>query len=81
MSRLLIFMLTLGIVWILGRKYLTTLRQKKNQSVSSTTAIQPIETMVQCAFCGVYILKREAITVDQKVFCCEAHRQASREQQ
>ncbi len=77
MNRLLIFLFTLGIVWVLGRKYLTTLRQRKNQSVSSTT--QPIETMVQCTFCGVYIPKPEAIMVDQKVFCCEAHQQASRE--
>ncbi len=78
MNRTFIFLLILGIVWVLGRKYLIALRQKKNQSVSAT---QPIEMMVQCAFCGVYLLKQEAITVDQKVFCCEAHQQASREQQ
>jgi uncharacterized protein len=33
--------------------------------------------MVRCAHCGLHVPKREAVTRDERSYCCEAHRDAA----
>ncbi len=50
------------------------LRKNKQSSLSSGSA----EKMVSCDHCGLHIAQKEAISLDNKYYCSEAHRDAEK---
>ncbi len=80
MARILFFIFLAFLVWLAVR----TLGGSR-RSVDRTRAAEPatppgIETVTQCAWCGVHVPSGEAVTLaDGRVYCSEAHREAARQ--
>lgn len=80
MARILFFIFLAFLVWLAVR----TLGGSR-KSVDRTRADEPvtppgIETVTQCAWCGVHVPSGEAVTLaDGRVYCSEAHREAARQ--
>ncbi|PSJ16674.1 PP0621 family protein [Nitrosomonas supralitoralis] len=58
-------LIALLIYWILKGRH-----SKKNQNISHQDSI---EDTVNCAHCGIYLPKSEAISYQNKYFCCQEH--------
>ena len=69
MSRLLLIIAIVAVVYLLVRSY----RKKTPQREKPST-----EDMVRCAHCGVHLPKGESIEADGQSFCGAEHRDAHR---
>jgi uncharacterized protein len=72
MKYLILFVL-IGVVWWVWKK-----RNQSDQQSSQSHDPAP-QKMLVCAQCGVYFPERDGLSDGGKVYCCEAHRLASRE--
>jgi uncharacterized protein len=70
MSRLLLIIAIVAVVYLLIRSY----RKQAPQQQDKPSA----EDMVCCAHCGVHLPKGESIQADGKFFCGAEHRDAYR---
>ncbi|MBI1174501.1 MAG: hypothetical protein GC139_04445 [Sideroxydans sp.] len=69
MSRLLFLIAVAVVVYWLLKSYRERLPEDK--------AVDGVEDMVRCAYCGVHLPKSEGILADGRHYCSEAHRRAS----
>lgn len=69
MSRLLLIIAIVAVVYLLIRAY-----RKKTQQQDVTAT----EDMVRCAHCGVHLPKGESVQADGRYFCSAEHRDAYR---
>lgn len=69
MSRLLLIIAIVAVVYLLIRSY----RKKMPQQDVTTT-----EDMVRCAHCGVHLPKGESVQADGRFFCSAEHRDVYR---
>lgn len=67
MSRLLLIIAIVALIYLLVRSYRKQVPQKDKAAV---------EDMVRCAQCGVHLPKGESIQSGGKMFCCIEHRDA-----
>jgi len=65
--KLLLFVCVVAIIYVV-------LRAPARREEKKPLPGQP-QPMVRCAFCGVHFPESEAIHGDERIFCCEAHRQ------
>lgn len=72
MKYLILFAL-IGVVWWVWKK-----RNQSDQNVSQRPGPAP-QKMLVCAQCGVHFPEGDGLRDGEKVYCCEAHRLASRE--
>lgn len=71
MSRVLFFVLLALAIYLVWR-----LVQKK-QLASRQEESKPLRlAMVSCATCGLHVPRDEALSQDDRYFCCEEHRRA-----
>ncbi len=69
--RVLIYLAGIGlIVWIL-------IRLAKNPRTEKKTA-KPVDDMVRCARCGMFVPRHEAISDEERYYCCSQHRDEDR---
>jgi uncharacterized protein len=69
--RLLIYLVGIGLlVWILFR--LARKPKPGNRSAGQ------VDEMVQCARCGTYVPRKEAVQQGGRFYCCEEHREQDR---
>lgn len=66
--KLLLFLAFVAIVWWLWRK--------RSRATTAEPAIKPVEQMVRCAQCGVYLPEAESLVAEGRRYCSEAHRLA-----
>lgn len=66
MTKFLLFIAVLAVIYLL-------LRSSSRRSKEPPAAPRP-EAMTQCAHCGVHFPSAEAVSQDQRDYCCEAHR-------
>ena len=69
------FLLLLGIgifIWFLWRARL------RRGDMAEPARERPVESMVQCAHCGVHLPLSDSIPDGPHYFCCEAHRRQFR---
>lgn len=64
----------LGVVWWIWSKRKASVDSKP----SSTRRVPAEEKMVTCVHCGVHLPESEGLIDDGRIYCCEAHRAASR---
>jgi len=69
MSRLLLIIAIVAVVYLLIRSY----RKQAPQDKTITA-----EDMVRCAHCGVHLPKGESVEADGQFFCSTEHRDAYR---
>ncbi len=69
MSRLLLLIAIVAVVYLLIRSY------RKGESQERKLAV---DDMVRCAQCGVHVPKGESIQAGGQYFCCAEHRDAFR---
>ncbi|HYM48304.1 MAG TPA: PP0621 family protein [Burkholderiaceae bacterium] len=72
MSRVLFFVLLALAIYLAWR--LLQKKQLPRQDENANVARLP---MVSCATCGLHVPRNEALTQDERYFCCEEHRRAS----
>lgn len=72
MSRVLFFVLLALAIYLAWR--LLQKKQLPRQDGDANVARLP---MVSCATCGLHVPRNEALTQDERYFCCEEHRRAS----
>ena len=72
MSRVLFFVLLALAIYLAWR--LLQKKQLPRQDEKANVARLP---MVSCATCGLHVPRNEALTQDERYFCCEEHRRAS----
>jgi uncharacterized protein len=63
----------LAVVWWVWSK-----RQETVRSDSSARQDPAPEQMVACVHCGVHLPESESVKEGSRIYCCEAHRLASR---
>jgi uncharacterized protein len=69
--RVLIYLVGIGLlVWILFR-----LARKPK---IGTRSAGKVDEMVQCAHCGTYVPRKEAVQQNDRFYCCEEHRERGR---
>ncbi|MGE5385554.1 MAG: PP0621 family protein [Betaproteobacteria bacterium] len=66
--KFLLFLALVAIVWWLWNK--------RSHATTAEPAMKPVEEMVRCAHCGVYLPEAESIVADGRRYCSEAHRLA-----
>ena len=71
MSRIAFFVLLALAIYIGWRLF------KARQLPSKDAGSVPKLPMVSCAKCGLHIPRNEALTQDDRFFCCEEHRRAA----
>jgi len=76
--RALIWLLLGYILWQAVKKLYQQI-QKTQQQATTRRSLQSIP-MVRCQRCGLHIPKQEALNVDNRYYCCEAHKQAHLEE-
>lgn len=79
MPRLLLFVFIVLIVWLAVRMLGASRKQRDRDGAAEPTA-EPkgIETIRQCAWCGVHVPDGEAVSLpDGRLYCSEAHRDAA----
>lgn len=69
MFRGLIILAALIIIYLLVKRLLAQKLASRNKTAS------PSENMLQCAECGTFVPKNEAITEGEQSFCCNQHQQ------
>ena len=69
MSRLLLIIAVVAVVYLLIRSYRKPLPQKDKPTA---------EDMVRCAYCGVHLPRGESIQAEGNFFCGAEHRDAYR---
>ena len=84
MRSLLFFLLILGVFFVVMLAYSRFQAMRSNQAKPKEQNAQNSEKpMVQCAQCGVYLPKQDALSSpdnQEDFFCCEKHQQAFLEQ-
>lgn len=71
MSRILFFLLLALLVWFLFFKKKSAGRGEQE---SGSRGVPPVESMVQCAVCGLRLPEGEAIAEGGRHFCSVEHR-------
>lgn len=71
------YVLLLVIVVIVWQLLLKRARKRREAAPQE----QPMQEMVQCGHCGVYLPKAESVGDDERRYCSEAHRLADRSPQ
>jgi len=66
----LLLVLFLGLIWLLWRHRSRAAERPPAESE------KPEEAMVECAHCGVFLPRSEALAEAGRHYCSEAHRQA-----
>ena len=81
MSRILFFVFLAFLVWLAVRMLGSS--RKKRDVAEATEAAPPerrVETIRQCAWCGVHVPAGEALALpDGRLYCGPAHRDAARQ--
>lgn len=79
MSRILFFVFLAFLVWLAVRMLGSS---RKKRDVAEATDAPPerrVETIRQCAWCGVHVPAGEALALpDGRIYCGPAHRDAAR---
>ena len=50
---------------------------RRKRRTTSDSEVPRTQALAQCAHCNVRFPATEAVTAEQKVYCCEAHRAAA----
>lgn len=83
MARILFFLFLAFLVWLAVRMLGGSRKGIDRPQVDAQGSAAPppgIETVTQCAWCGVHVPHAEAVTLpDGRVYCSEAHRDAARQ--
>ncbi len=77
MGRILLIVFVAFVVWLVFR----TLR-RPGDALPKAPDAEPrrVETISQCAWCGIHVPPQEAVALpDGRVYCGDAHRDAARE--
>ena len=78
MSRILFFVFLAFLVWFAVR--MLGGARKKRDAVEAAPAERRVETIRQCAWCGVHVPAGEAASLpDGRIYCGPAHRDAARQ--
>ena len=87
MSRILFILFIVFLVWLLFRTVRT--RRPGDRATDAATdaagkarEAEPrrVETISQCAWCGVHVPPQEAVALpDGRIYCCDPHRDAARQ--
>lgn len=73
MSKFLLFLLVVGGIWWWRRRGAGGINHGR------PVAPRPVERMVACAHCGVYVPESQALLEDGRYFCCPEHRPSAGE--
>ncbi len=82
MARILLFIFLAFLVWLAVRTLGGARKGDRSRVDDQGAAPTPpvIETVTQCAWCGVHVPSGDAVTLaDGRVYCSEAHREAARQ--
>jgi uncharacterized protein len=77
MKYLLIFGLTIAVIWLWQGKRRSALNEKKRQQKPKTQSNPrqlPTTEIVACDVCSVHLPQTEALTSGHGIYCSEAHR-------
>jgi uncharacterized protein len=77
MKYLLIFGLTIAVIWLWQGKRRSALMEKTRQKKSKTQGHPrqlPTTEIVACDVCSVHLPRTEALTNGRGIYCSEAHR-------
>ncbi len=78
LTRLVIFLLLIFAGWYIWRNFLRPMLQAASNSDPQQGEEQPKALpMSRCDHCGLHLPDAEAIHEGDKIYCCEAHRQAA----
>lgn len=71
------------VLWLLHNKKIAKKNDTTNDGAQSKTApnaaARPVESMIQCAYCGIHIPASESIVASSgAAFCSEEHRRLHR---
>ncbi len=72
MSRLIVFVAVVIVVYLLLRSY----RRISGHDAGGAPHPGRAEDMVRCIYCGVHVPRSESLQADGRYYCCEAHRRA-----
>ena len=72
MSRLLLLLVIVFVIYLLLKSYRKQIRKEELPSEEAVSA----QDMVCCAHCGVHLPKHESVHIEDKFYCSEAHRRA-----
>ena len=67
MSKILLLVLAIGVVWWL-------IRGARRKQTGKPEAEAAPEQMVNCSHCGLYLPRSEAVPQGDRLFCSEEHR-------
>lgn len=82
MARILFFLFLAFLVWLAVRTLGGSRKVDRSGGARPAEAAAPpgIETVTQCAWCGVHVPNAQAVALaDGRVYCSEAHREAARQ--
>lgn len=85
MARILVFIFLAFLVWLAVRTLGASRKGDRSRpdadaEAAASAAPPVIETVTQCAWCGVHVPSGDAVTLtDGRVYCSEAHREAARQ--
>ncbi len=65
MSRIIMLALIIWVIYVIFKRMISTAKKPPKNN--------PVEDIVQCAYCGVYSPKRESYLIGQQYFCCIEH--------
>lgn len=51
--------------------------QQRDTRKSGPAAPRQAQAMVSCATCGLHLPRQEALTKDERYYCCEEHRRGA----
>jgi uncharacterized protein len=73
MNRILFWILLIGLVGFAIRAKLKALKQQPKQPPKRPPPAAEIESMTQCAHCGLHFPSSEAVHADGKDYCSPGH--------
>ena len=80
MPRILFFIFLAFLVWLAVRTLGGSRKNVDRSSGDQPATPAGIETVTQCAWCGVHVPSGDAVTLaDGRIYCSEAHREAARQ--
>lgn len=76
---LILVLLVVGVWWVrqILQRFGQIQRQKKADTEAKPSGSRPRlpERIVACAHCGLHVPESEALRLEERFYCCEAHRQ------
>ena len=79
MGRILFFVFLVFVVWLAVRVLGGSRKRAADAPAEPPPAARSIESVTQCAWCGVHVPQASALSLpDGRIYCSEAHREAAR---